>query len=105
MEPLRTDSSSSQAASVLTCFCRPLLAIHIVSKKVAALGQPKVHTPLILSFVFKLNFLNFYQISRKERQDLWYQISIIRYTLEYIFIICLFYVIDVVTLLYKASQT
>jgi hypothetical protein len=29
---------------------------------------------------------------------------IIRYTLEYIFVMCSFYIVDVVTLVYKISQ-
>jgi hypothetical protein len=41
----------------------------------------------------------------KKHQDLWYQNSIIRCIIEYIFIICLFYVINVATFFYKVSQT
>jgi hypothetical protein len=42
-------------------------------------------------------FLNFDQISRKICYDLWYQISIIRFIIKYIFIRCAFYIIDVIT--------
>jgi hypothetical protein len=55
--------------------------------------------------VLKSNFLNFNRISRKICQDLWHQISIIGYTIKYIFIMCTFYVIDFVTLYYKFSRT
>ena len=45
-----------------------------------------------------------YYIFRKKYKGLWYQISIIRLIIEYIFIRCVFYVIDVVIIFYKVSQ-
>jgi hypothetical protein len=41
---------------------------------------------------------------KKKRSDTWYQISFVRFTIKYSFIICSFYDIDV-TLLYKVSHT
>jgi hypothetical protein len=40
----------------------------------------------------------------KKHQYLWYHTSIIRCTVEYIFIIYLLYIIDVITLFYKVNQ-
>jgi len=41
----------------------------------------------------------------ENREDLWYRISIIRYAIEYIFIMCWIYIIDIVIQFYKARQT
>lgn len=41
---------------------------------------------------------------KKEHQDVWYQINIIRYTIQYIFIICSFVTRNIVAFFYKSSS-
>lgn len=48
-------------------------------------------------------FLNFDWIFRKTCQD-WHQTSMVRYAIEYMFIIYLFYIKDVTTLFYEVDQ-
>lgn len=53
----------------------------------------------------KSNFLKFESVYRKEDQYLWCKTSITRYTMENIFIVYLFDIINVGIVFYKVSQT